>query len=141
MQLLQSNLIWFERKIAKEIKKPRNHNSEDDKIETLINRIVKKRQASENGGNTKVLIFTVYKDTAFYLFEQLTARGFDNVAAISGDSSIVWNEEGETKKYEPILERFAPFAKLFREKEWQFESSSKEISLNQQFDECQHWIA
>ncbi len=75
------------------------------------------------------------------MFEQLTARGFDNVAAISGDSSIVWNEEGETKKYEPILERFAPFAKLFREKEWQFESSSKEISLNQQFDECQHWIA
>jgi hypothetical protein len=67
LQLLQSNLIQFERKIAKEIKKPRNHNSEDDKLETLINRIVKKRQTGENGGNAKVLIFTVYKDTAFYL--------------------------------------------------------------------------
>jgi ERCC4-related helicase len=141
LQLLQSNLIQFERKIAKEIKKPRNHNSEDDKLETLINRIVKKRQTGENGGNAKVLIFTVYKDTAFYLFEQLTARGFDKVAAVSGDTSTVWNEEGETKKYEPILERFAPFTKLFREKEWQFEPSSKEISLNQQFDEWQHWIA
>ncbi|MBK8873555.1 MAG: hypothetical protein IPN13_06360 [Bacteroidetes bacterium] len=85
LQLLQSNLIQFERKIAKEIKKPRNHNSEDDKLETLINRIVKKRQSGENGGNAKVLIFTVYKDTAFYLFEQLTARGFDKVAAVSGD--------------------------------------------------------
>ena len=58
LQLLQSNLIQFERKIDKEIIKPRNHSSEDDKLETLINRIVKKRQAGENGGNAKVLIFT-----------------------------------------------------------------------------------
>jgi ERCC4-related helicase len=141
LQLLQSNLIQFERKISMEIKKPNNHNSEDDKLETLINRIVKKRQAGENGGNAKVLIFTVYKDTAFYLFEQLTARGFNNVAAVSGDASVVWNEEGETKKYEPILERFAPFTKLFKEKEWTFEPSSKDISTNQQFDEWQQWIA
>ncbi|HMN33559.1 MAG TPA: helicase-related protein [Chitinophagaceae bacterium] len=138
---LQSNLDQFAHKIDKEIKKPANHNSEDDKLEALINRIVKKRQAGENGGNAKVLIFTVYKDTAFYLFEQLIARGFDKVAAISGDTSMVWNEEGETKRFEPILERFAPFTKLFKEKEWQFEPSSKEISLNQQFDEWQHWIA
>lgn len=141
LQLLQSNLIQFERKIDKEIKKPRNHNSEDDKLETLINRIVKKRQAGENGGNNKVLIFTVYKDTAFYLFEQLTARGFDKVAAVSGDTSVVWNEEGETKKYETILERFAPFTKLFREKEWAFEASNKDRSLLEQFDEWQHWIS
>lgn len=141
LQLLQSNLIQFERKIAKEIKKPRNHNSDDDKLETLINRIIKKRQAGENNGNAKVLIFTVYKDTAFYLFEQLKLRGFNNLAAVSGDSSTVWNEEKETKKYEPILERFAPFTKLFREKEWSFEPSSKELSLNKQFDEWQHWIS
>ena len=141
LQLLQSNLIQFERKIEKEIKKPRNHSSEDDKLETLINRIVKKRQSGENGGNAKVLIFTVYKDTAFYLFEQLTARGFDKVAAISGDASVVWDEEGETKRYEPILERFAPFTKLFREKEWHFEPSSKDLSLKERFDEWQHWIA
>ncbi|MBK7691362.1 MAG: DEAD/DEAH box helicase family protein [Bacteroidetes bacterium] len=141
LQLLQSNLMQFERKITKEIKKPRNHQSEDDKLETLINRILKKRQAGENEGNAKVLIFTVYKDTAFYLFEQLTARGFDNVAAVSGDTSKVWNEVNETKKYEPILERFAPFTKLFREKEWAFEPSNSELALNKQFDEWQHWIA
>ena len=141
LQLLQSNLIQFERKIAKEIKKPRNHNSEDDKLEMLLDRIVKKRQAGENGGNAKVLIFTVYKDTAFYLFDQLTIRGFDKVAAVSGDTSTVWNEEGETQKYEPILERFAPFTKLFKEKDWAFEASSKELTLNKQFDEWQHWIS
>lgn len=141
LQLLQSNLIQFERKINKEIKKPRNYSSDDDKLETLIDRIQKKRQAGENGANQKVLIFTVYKDTAFYLFEQLSKRGFDNIAAISGDTSIVWNETGETKRYEPILERFAPFTKLFKEKEWVFKSSNEDSELINQFDEWQQWIA
>ncbi len=141
LQLLQSNLIQFERKIAKELKKPSNLNSEDDKLETLINRIIKKRKSGNNNDNNKVIIFTVYKDTAFYLFDQLIARGFDKVAVVSGDSSKIWNEEGETKKFEPILERFAPFTKLFREKEWPFEPSSKDISVATQFNEWQTWIA
>ena len=140
LQLLQSNLIQFERKIEKEIKKPRNHHSEDDKLQTLINRIIKKRQIGENNGNQKVLIFTVYKDTAFYLFNQLKARGFDKVAAISGDTSVVWDETSETKRYEPILERFAPFTKLFREKEWDFKPSVPELSLHEQFNEWQLWV-
>lgn len=141
LQLLQTNLIQFEKKIAKETKKPNNHKSEDDKLEALILRITSKRKSGENNGNNKVLIFTVYKDTAFYLFDQLIARGFDKVAVVSGDASRVWNEEGETKKYEPILERFAPFTKLFREKEWAFEPSAKSISIATQFDEWQAWIA
>jgi ERCC4-related helicase len=141
LQLLQSNLLQFERKITKEIKKPGNLNSEDDKLETLINRIAKKRRSGENGGNSKVVIFTVYKDTALYLFEQLTARGFEKVAAVSGDTSIIANEAGETKQYETILERFAPYTKLFREKEWTFEPSGKGLPLNRQFDEWQQWIA
>ena len=140
LQLLQSNLINFGNKIEKEIKKPRNHKSEDDKLEYLIDRIIKKRERGENNKNQKVLIFTVYKDTAFYLFEQLKARGFDKLAAISGDTSVVWNESGETKKYEPLLERFTPFTKLFREKEWAFEPSSKDLTLNEKFEEWQQWI-
>jgi len=141
LRLLQSNLIQFSLKIDKETEKPKNRRSEDDKLEKLIDQIIKKREAGENRGNRKALIFTVYKDTAFYLFEQLKARGFDNMAAVSGDVSAVWNEAGETQKYEPILERFAPFTKLFREKEWAFEPSDKELSWNKQFDEWQHWIA
>jgi ERCC4-related helicase len=141
LQLLQSNLIQFERKISKELKKVGNIKSEDDKLEVLIQKIIKKRQSGHNNNNSKVLIFSVYRDTAFYLFEQLTARGFDKVAVVSGDSSKVWNEEGETKKFEQILERFAPFTKLFREKEWAFEPSSKEITLIEQFDEWQLWVA
>lgn len=141
LQLLQSNLINFERKIAKEIKKPRNFKSEDDKLETLIDRIIKKQHSGANNGNSKVLIFTVYKDTAFYLFEQLKARGFERIAAVSGDSSLIWNQQGESKKYEPILERFAPFTKLFMEKEWDFQTSSSDIPLSQKYDEWQIWIS
>ncbi len=140
LQLLQSNLNQFEQKISKEVKKPNKHSSEDEKLEILIDRIFKKQGLKEKGGNQKVLIFTVYKDTAFYLFEQLTKRGFKNVAAVSGDISKVWNEEGESNKYEPILERFAPFTKLFREKEWTFEPSKDDLSLNNQFLEWRTWI-
>ena len=141
LESIKANLDKFTIKIEKEIAKPSNYKSEDDKLQTLINRIIKKRQSNENGGNSKVLIFTVYKDTAFYLFNQLKARGFDKVAAISGDTSVVWNESGETKRYETILERFSPFTKLFKEKEWHFEASSKEISLLEQFEEWKQWIA
>ncbi len=141
LQLLQSNLLQFERKIERELNKQGNIHSEDDKLETLINRIIRKRESGNNGRNQKVLIFTVYKDTAFYLYDQLIARGFDKVAAISGDASRVWNEERETQKFEPILERFAPYTKLFREKEWSFEPSSADASLHEKFDEWQYWIA
>jgi hypothetical protein len=141
LQLLQSNVAQFEKKIAKEIKKPANLKSEDDKLETLIDRIIKKRKSGENNDNQKIVIFTVYRDTAFYLFDQLTARGFDKVAAVSGDTSRIWNENYETKNFETILERFAPFTKLFREKEWAFEASSKEIPIGKQYEEWKGWIA
>jgi len=141
MQLLLSNLFQFNKNITQEVIKPRNLKSADDKLETLINRINKKRLLAENNGNNKVIIFTVYKDTAFYLFDQLIARGFDKVAVVSGDSSRIWNEKVETKKFEPILERFAPFTKLYRDKEWAFEPSSKTISVEKQFEEWQSWIA
>ncbi|MCX5805631.1 MAG: helicase-related protein [Proteobacteria bacterium] len=141
LQLLQSNLIQFERKIEKELKKPSNHLSEDDKLEVLIDRISRKQKNGENKANQKVLIFTVYKDTAYYLFDQLKARGFSKIAVVSGDASRVWDEEGETKQFEPILERFAPFTKLFREKEWAFEPGRPDMTLIEQFNEWQEWIA
>ncbi|MCK6639417.1 MAG: SNF2-related protein [Bacteroidia bacterium] len=141
LQLLESNLDQFSKKLASETRKPNNRKSEDDKLETLIDRILKKRRSNENNGNNKILIFTVYKDTAFYLYEQLITRGFDKVAVVSGDSSKVWNVEGETKIFESILERFAPFTKLFRDKQWDFQASSKSNSILKQFDEWQEWVA
>ncbi len=142
---LQTNLMKFEARVKSEIKKEKNnHSSIDRKLEKLIERINRKRAAGENNGNKKVLIFTVYKDTAYYLLDQLKARGFENLAAITGDASRLWNEETESKQpkqFENILERFAPFTKLFREKEWKFESSAPELSPLEEFEEWKKWVA
>ena len=141
LQLLQSNLFQFEKRIKKEIKVPRNPKSEDDKLQVLISKINKKRQKAANNGNPKILIFTVYHDTASYIFDQLKARGFTNLGMVSGDRSRVWDSDTETKKFEPILERFAPFTKLFREKEWSFEPSKDDLNFLDQYQEWQKWIA
>lgn len=141
LQVLQSNLNQFQKNINKEIKRSGNHKSDDDKIETIIDRIIKKRKNEENKGNKKVIIFTVYKDTAYYLFDQLTARGFDKIAVVSGDASRVWNEEGETKKFESILQRFAPYTKLFMDRETKFKSVLKNPTMEEQFEEWKTWIA
>ncbi len=141
MQLLQSNLIQFEKRIEVEIKKPRNYKSDDDKLQMLISKIEQKTKKASNHGNPKVLIFTVYYDTALYLFEQLKARGFTKLAMISGDYSRTWDSKVETKKFEPILERFAPFTKLFREKEWEFKPSKDDLTFSAQYREWQEWIA
>lgn len=132
LQLIQSNLEHFQGHIKSE----NGNKSDDDKLAVLIDRIDKKQTTA----NKKLVIFTVYKDTAFYLFDQLTKRGFDKVAVVSGDASKVYGETGETKKFEQILERFAPYTKLFREKEWAFVPTSIKLSPEKQFEEWKKWI-
>ena len=141
LDLLKTNLSKFDEKLIQEVKTPNNHHSEDEKIMALMDRINKKRNNGANNNNLKVIIFTVYKDTAFYLFKQLKSRGFDKIAAVSGEDSKVWNEQEDTKKFEPILERFAPFTKLFKEKESSFVPSSPDLSQLKQFEEWKIWVA
>lgn len=113
LDLLASNLEKFEKGLTKEVQQPANAHSADDKLETLIKKITAKQQRNSN---PKVLIFTVYRDTAEYLYDQLNARGISHVAMISGDAMRVYDSPDYTKRFEPILERFAPFTKLFRKK-------------------------
>lgn len=132
------NLQKFSAVIEKEIQKPQNLKSDDDKLEALINKILQKRQKGENNHNPKVVIFTVYRDTADYLFEQLKSRGFNKLAMVSGSGTRTDNSEEETKNFEPILERFAPYTKLFREKEWDFDNSKAGMKA---YEEWAAWIA
>jgi ERCC4-related helicase len=134
---LFANLQKFETKIEKEIVKPNNHLSSDNKLEKLINQINTKRKTGNNNNNQKVVIFTVYRDTAQYLFDQLKARGFDKMALVSGTGSRTTYSDEETKKFEPILERFAPYTKLFKEKEWAFESKKEGV---ESYNEWITWI-
>lgn len=120
LDYLYSNLKKFHTIINRETNIPGNQKSSDDKLERLIYCINEKRASGENDGNQKVIIFTVYRDTAEYLFEQLKARGFNNIGMVSGSGSLTSDSEEETRNFEPTLERFAPFTKLFNEKEWDY---------------------
>ncbi|MDZ4329706.1 MAG: helicase-related protein, partial [Flavobacterium sp.] len=132
------NLQKFETKVEKETVRPGNLNSADDKLQTLIAEINKKRASGENSGNAKVVIFTVYRDTAQYLFDQLKSRGFDKLAMVSGSGSQTSDSEEETKNFEPILERFAPYTKLYMEKEWDFQTNKKGLDA---YHDWIFWVA
>ncbi len=87
----------------------------DTKLEELVKQIQAKRQ---NNPNKKVLIFTVFKDTAFYLFEKLkSVFPKEGIGVVSGGESQT-TYGYSSSKFEPILEQFAPFTKLYNEGNW-----------------------
>ncbi len=131
LQTIQNNLQQF----AKQLEDEENKHSDDDKLRVLMQRIAIKQTSD----NPKLIVFTVYKDTAYYLFNELTRRGFDRVAVVTGDGSSTSGEPGETKKFEQILERFAPYTKLYKEKEWAF--NTEDISDEKAYREWKKWIA
>ncbi|WP_395063212.1 helicase-related protein [Flavobacterium sp.] len=126
-------LLEFEEKFKPE----KDLKSIDTKLDELLT-IVKEKQKTSN---KKIVIFSVYKDTVEYLFNQLAARGFSNLAMVSGDENKVWNETKSSKKHENVLERFAPYTKLFKEKNWtNFEPSSIHLSDKECYQEWQKYI-
>ena len=137
LENLYVNLERFEEKIEEETKHRKNLRSDDTKLETLIKEINKKQTSGRNQSNQKVIIFTVYRDTAEYLFTQLKLRGFNKLAMVSGSGSLVSDTHEETNKFEPILERFAPYTKLYMEKEWDFHTKQKGLNA---FYEWEEWI-
>jgi superfamily II DNA or RNA helicase len=132
------NMQKFEEKIGKEVKFPNNHQSCDDKLEKLILKICEKQLSGANDNNQKVVIFTAYRDTAEYLFDQLKARGFNRIAMVSGSGSRTNDSNETSKNFEPILERFAPYTKLYNEREWDFDTKRKNRIA---FNEWVRWIA
>ena len=100
LKKLLSNLQHFEQSIEIE----NNFTSKDTKLEKLIEIINDKKKAP----NKKVIIFTAYTDTVNYIYDELKKRGINKMSVIHGG----------TKKYEHILQRFAPFTKLYNEKRW-----------------------
>ncbi|MCF8334566.1 MAG: DEAD/DEAH box helicase family protein, partial [Bacteroidales bacterium] len=140
LELLVSNLGRFEKQIEKETDIPNNKSSKDSKLEVLIDKINKKRANPANNNNLKVVIFTAYKDTGEYLFSQLKKRGFQQMAFVSGDYSRTTYSEHTSKKYEPILQQFAPFTKLFKEMEWSYNPSGAFMNEWNMFQEWQGWL-
>ena len=117
LESLSDGMDNFARIIKKEEKNTNKTRSSDTKLQELIAILNDKK---ENATNKKVIIFTTYTDTAQYLFEQLSARGFSKMAMINGNGAQT-DYEGETHipNFEGVLERFAPFTKLFVERKWE----------------------
>lgn len=57
---------------------------------------------------------------------------------VSGSGSQTSDSDEETKNFEPILERFAPYTKLFMEKEWDFQTPKKGLEA---YHEWISWVA
>ena len=111
--------------------------SYDTKLEALL-KIISEKQL---GKYKKIVIFSAYKDTVQYLFDQLKNRNFNHFAMVSGNGNNVWNEVQSSNKHETILQRFAPYTKLFREKNWpDFKLSAKNLSPDVSFNEWKTWL-
>jgi ERCC4-related helicase len=107
---LKENLDEFEKKFNEDTLL--DNETLDPKLNRLLTLIVEKQKQP----NKKVLIFTVYKDTAAFLYRQIKKRKLGKVAFVSGAQSETEDYSG--KSFEGILERFAPYTKLYNEKDW-----------------------
>jgi len=126
------------KEFQKEFFKEKGITSIDGKLQKLLSIITEKQKNT----NKKVVIFSAYKDTVEYLFNQFKLRGFDKFAMVAGDENKVWNETQSSKKHENVLERFAPYTKLFREKNWtNFDLSSNDLTPEKSFEEWKEYIS
>lgn len=135
LEKIRENLVLFSTIVDKEM----TDTSIDTKLEKLISLIREKWNVSFNNGNKKILIFTAYKDTAYYLYNELRKRGFSKLAVVTGSASKVWDNEHEHKAFEFILERFAPYTKLYQEKEWDFERN-KDLTVLEDYENWKDYI-
>lgn len=92
--------------------------SKDNKLEALLKIIQAKQNAETNNKNHKLVVFTTFSDTAMYLYEELKKRGFKRMAVVTGTSIYTYDQMTKFNDFEPVLQRFAPFTKLFNEKNW-----------------------
>ncbi|MGM0944505.1 MAG: helicase-related protein [Bacteroidota bacterium] len=136
LKSLKENLETFQ----KTIKSEAGDQSIDNKLEALIKIIREKQKSQKNNNNRKLIIFTSFKDTAMYLYEELQKRGFGKMAVVTGSKSYISGEDLPFGDFEPILERFAPFTKLFMEKEWPDFHANDKISPLENFQVWKDYI-
>ena len=91
----------------------RNKFEQDEKLDEL-EALLKEKQQSEN---KKIVIFTAYSDTAKFLYDELRLRGFSRIASVSG-SAIYTSGQQHTNDFQEVLQSFAPYSKLYKEKDW-----------------------
>lgn len=89
----------------------------DTKLDRLIEILTEKQDKK----NRKAIVFTTFGDTAEYLYEQIHAAHPEwRIACVTGQrvqTSEPFEFPGQTP-FQTVLQRFAPYAKLYKEKDW-----------------------
>ena len=99
----------------------------------------KSEEDKKKAENKKVVIFTAYSDTAKFLFDELKARGFTRLAYASGQS-VGSTGHHSTRDFTEVLESFAPYSKLYKEKDWTNLYEDAKLNRSDYYDdERQRW--
>ena len=106
LRTIYSNLQSYKRDYEANIEK-------DLKLEELV-KILNEKKHSEN---KKVVIFTVYADTAKFIYDELKKHKFSKMAMVSGQGCYTTGTH-DTSRFNEILQSFAPYSKLYKEKDW-----------------------
>lgn len=91
----------------------RNGFEQDQKLDELEKLLKEKTQSKNN----KIVVFTAYSDTAKFLYDELRQRGFGRIASVSG-TAIYTSGRQHTNDFQEVLQSFAPYSKLYKEKDW-----------------------
>lgn len=107
----------------------------DLKLEELVRILNEKKKAK----NKKVVIFTAFADTAQFIFDELKKRGFSRMTSASGQNVFTTGAHS-TKNFTAVLESFAPYSKLYKEKDWSGMYADAQLDRAKYYDdEKQRW--
>lgn len=105
LEKLKKNINLFEEEF-------KSSQIEDEKLEELRKFIREKQEQP----NKKLVIFTTYSDTATYLYNQIKDE-FNGVGLVTGSESKA-DFGFSSARFEPLLDHFAPYTKLYKERQW-----------------------
>ena len=113
----------------------RNKFEQDEKLDDLEALLREKQQSN----NKKIVVFTAYSDTAKFLYDELRLRGFSRIASVSG-TAIYTSGQHHTNDFQEVLQSFAPYSKLYKERDWSQLYEDAHLDTAQYFDaEKRQW--
>ena len=115
---------------ARKYKAGEERDAKLDKLEEILH-------AKQKKTNKKVVIFTVYADTADFLFGELMERGFSKIACVTGQW-VKTSGHHKTSDFKEVLESFAPYSKLYKERDWRWLYEKAGLDLTRYYDEQKH---
>lgn len=91
----------------------------DAKLDRLMEILAEKQSKP----NRKAIVFTTFGDTAEYLYEQIhKTQPQWRIACVTGQRVLTSAavENSRQANFQTVLQRFAPFSKLYKEMDWTF---------------------